>query len=63
MHYLVEYNKKLSRDGFIEPSSSNYSSLTFLVPKPRDFSAVAYFIVMERVEKGKGMFKALEKLQ
>jgi len=34
MQYLREHITTLLRDGVIEPSLSNYSSPTFLVPKP-----------------------------
>jgi hypothetical protein len=43
MQYLREYIKKLLREGVIEPSSSDYSSPMFLVPK----SAGGYRAVMD----------------
>jgi hypothetical protein len=54
MQYLREHIKTLLRDGVIEPSSSNYSSPMFLVPKPGGtFRAVVDFRMLnKRISNG-----------
>ena len=49
MQYLREHIKTLLRDGVIEPSLSNYSSPTLLVPKPWDsYRAVVDFRMLNK---------------
>jgi hypothetical protein len=49
MQYLREHIKSLLKEGFIEPSSSNYSSPVFLVPKSTgSFQAVVDFRALNK---------------